>query len=372
MTDSSTTSCASRKPARRASRPSRSSWTGRWGGIDFVAGVYRFEEDGANVQDPTVFLGVRGAFELAQQLDSAAVFASVGTEPGSRWQLAGGVRSTRDRKRATTDVGTEPVSAERRWRETSWEIAAHYALGDRMAAYATVQNGYQSGQFPARPYCLFVDPDCFTAGDNITALNYEIGVKGQPVDGLELSAAVFRTRCVDLPYQVSSTAGAGFSSVNLIVGQWTTGFESESTLYVMRRFRVHAALGWLNVKVEPQGGVRPVAPLTPELTLSLSPEYRCWLGNGSGITARLDYSYRSGMWGEPRSDPGRLTRVGGRGLVNFHVGYEASDGAWTVAVYGRNVLDRRYDNARLNTGDYLLRILSNDASEFVVRVERRF
>ena len=124
---------------------------------------------------------------------------------------AGGrVRTTRDRKRATTDVGTGLVSAERRWRETSWEVAAHYELVDRMAAYATMQSGYQTGQFPARPYCLFVDPDCFTAGDNITALNYEIGVKGQPVDGLELSEAVFRTRYDDLPYQVSTTTGAGF------------------------------------------------------------------------------------------------------------------------------------------------------------------
>ncbi len=88
---------------------------GGLGYVDFVAGVYLFEEDGANVQDSTVFLGVRGAFELTQQLDSTAVFASAGTELGSRWRLAGGMRTTRDRKRATTDVGTGPVSGERPW-----------------------------------------------------------------------------------------------------------------------------------------------------------------------------------------------------------------------------------------------------------------
>ena len=37
---------------------------GELGGTDFVAGVYHFSEDGSNVQDPTVFLGFRGAFQL--------------------------------------------------------------------------------------------------------------------------------------------------------------------------------------------------------------------------------------------------------------------------------------------------------------------
>jgi iron complex outermembrane receptor protein len=45
---------------------------------------------------------------------------------------------------------------------------------------------------------------------------------------------------------------------------------------------------------------------------------------------------------------------------------------WTTALYGRNATDERYDNARLNTGDYVLRILSNDASEFGLRFIRSF
>src|SRR3546814_9489875 len=59
-----------------------------------------------------------------------------------------------------------------------------------MSTYATVQNGYQSGQFPPRPFCLFgfldftqpgnvSTPNCFQANDNVTATNYEIGLKGR-------------------------------------------------------------------------------------------------------------------------------------------------------------------------------------------------
>jgi hypothetical protein len=38
-----------------------------------------------------------------------------------------------------------------------------------------------------------------------------------------------------------------------------------------------------------------------------------------------------------------------------------SVGDWTVGIYGRNITDERYDNARLNTDDYVLVMLSNDA-----------
>jgi len=337
---------------------------------DFVAGVYRFTENGANVQDPTVFLGFRGRFLLTQELDSTAAFANFSREVTERWRLAAGIRHTRDGKSARTDVGTGVVAAERRWDETSWDLSAHYRISDLLGAYATVQSGYQSGQFPARPYCLFADPNCFSAGDNITARNQEVGVKGQPHHRLELGAALFRTRYRDLPYQVSTTAGAGFNTVNLVVEQTTAGLELEGVLHLGTGFRFETTLGYVDAEVEPQRGVRPVAPLTPKLTASISPEYRRTLASGGEVGIRLDYSYRAAMWGEPSSDPGRHTRISSRALVNFHIGYTSPDDGWRVAVYGRNVGDARYDNARLNTGDYVLRILSNDASEFGVRAER--
>ena len=345
---------------------------GDYGAIDFVAGVHHFHEQGANVQDPTVFLGSRGTFRLAQRLDSNAAFVSLGRILADRWRISAGMRATRDRKRANTDVGIGPVSARRSWTETSWDLAIRRDIGDRLAAYATVQNGYQSGQFPARPYCLFVDPDCFAAGDNITAVNHEIGLKGRPLDHLELAVALFRTRYHDLPYQVSTTPGEGFNTVNLIVEQRTSGVELEGAFHAGTGLRLRFALGYVDVRAERRGGVRPVAPLTPKVTLSLGPEFRRMLERGGEVAARLDYSWRDRMWGDPSPDAGRGTRIAARGLVDLHLGYTAPGGAWTAGIYARNATDERYDHARLNTGDYVLRILSNDASEFGLRFEVRF
>ena len=346
--------------------------TGDFDRYDFVAGFLAFEEEGGNTQDPTVFLGNHGRFELNQRVTSRAVFMNVGRYVTDQWRVSVGIRHTEDWKRASTDVGIGLESNERTWSELNWDLTTRYSFRDRLSAYASAQSGYQSGQFPARPYCLFADPNCFVAGDNITALNYEVGFKGQTHRNLELSAAIFRTQYFDLPSQVSTTAGDGFNTVNLIVEQVTSGIEWESRLRFTPSIALHLAIGYLNVEVEQIGNTKPVAPLTPELTVAVSPVMERDLTNGGRLTARLDYSWRDDMWGEPSSDLGRYTRINSRGLVNMHVGYAPPGAKWQMFVYGRNVADERYDNARLNTGDYLLRILSNDVSEFGMQIERDF
>ena len=345
---------------------------GNFDGFYFVAGILGFEETGGNTQDPTVFLGFQGRFELSQRVDSRAVFVNIGKAITERWRVSVGLRNTEDHKEASTNVGTGLVSHEQTWSEMNWDVTTRYRFRDRLSAYATAQSGYQSGQFPARPYCLFTNPYCFVASENITALNYEAGIKGQTHRNLELSVALFRTQYSDLPYQVSTTDGDGFNTVNLIVDQITSGVEWESTLQISPLISLRVAVGQLNVDVERIGELKPVAPLTPELTVAVSPVLEREFAKGGKLTIRFDYSWRDEMWGEPSADSRRLTRIESRDLINVLVGYEPSAVDWRVFVYGRNVTDERYDNARLNTGDYLLRILSNDVSEFGVQLDWSF
>ena len=345
---------------------------GDLGALDFVSGIYTYREEGTNIQDPTTFQTFPGAFYLSQEVSSLAVFANIGYDVSDQFRVSGGLRFNNDEKDAETNVGNGLFTASRDWDEVMWELAANYTFDNGLTGYGAIQNGYQQGQFPARPYCLFGDPTCFVAGDNILATNYEVGIKGMVTDRFQMSAAVFTTQYKDLPYQVSTTAGAGFNTVNLIVDQTSTGFEWESTWFATDNFSLHASLGWIDVDVDEQQGVKPVAPLTPELTYSLSPELTVPLASGAEVTIRLDHSFRDEMWGEPSSDPGRLTKIADRAITNVDIAWHAADGTFTAAIYGRNVSDERYDNARLNTGDYILRILSNDPSEFGVRLVKRF
>ncbi len=365
--------------------------TGKSGAFDYVLGLYLFEEEGHNFQNDTSFnCGTvvlpctspnGGDFFLEQDVNSEAIFANVGFAITDQLRLAAGVRHTKDEKSAHT-ILFELIeeSNSRDWTETGWDVSASFKFNDRMTLYGSVQSGYQSGQYPARPFCLIGSfnfgtgvlsrPNCFVANDNVTAINYELGLKGQPFDNLQMSIAVFNTEYSDLPYQVSTTLGGGFNTQSIIVDQTSRGVEWESTWAVTDSFRLYTTLGYIDADVDDPNPAA-VAPLTPELTASVSPELTIPAGGGE-VTIRADWSFRDEMFGEPSNDPGRFTFIDSRDLINFDISYHANDGDWTVGAYGRNVTDERYDNARLNTGDYVLIMLSNDASEFGVRFTKDF
>ena len=360
--------------------------TGKNGAFDYVVGLYHFEEEGHNFQNDTRFHnGDGGDFFLQQKVDSDAVYANVGYAVSEQLRIAAGIRHTKDDKSAEAVLlGFIAEADSHDWSETSWDVSASFKFNDRMTLYGTVQSGYQSGQYPARPYCLIgqyfgnggvlPEVNCFNdhpaLNENVTARNYEVGLKGQPLDNLQMSISVFYTDYTDLPYQVSSTTGTGFSTESIIVDQTSQGVEWESAWAVTDNFRLYTTLGYIDADVDDPNPAA-VAPLTPELTASVSPELTIPAGGGE-VTVRADWSFRDDMYGEPSSDLGRFTFIESRDLINVDVSYRPNDGDWSIAAYGRNVTDERYDNARLNTGDYILIMLSNDASEYGVRFTKDF
>jgi iron complex outermembrane receptor protein len=356
--------------------------TGESGAFDYVVGLFYYEEEGQNFQNDTQFncgnvttpctSPPGGDFFLHQKYDSQAIYANVGFNVTDQFRIAAGIRQTEDDKAADTEPVVGVIGAENTnsGSETTWDFSASYKYADRLTFYGSIQSGYQAGQYPARPFCLFGNPNCFVATDNVTAINYEVGLKGEPLDNLQVSLAVFNTEYSDLPYQVSTTQGAGFNTVSIVVDQTSRGAEFEGTWVATDNFRLHGTLGYIDVDVDDPNPAA-VAPLTPEVTASLSPELSFPLGTGR-LTTRVDWSFRDDMFGEPSSDPGRFTFIESRDLINADISYESGDGDWTVGIYGRNITDERYDNARLNTGDYVLIMLSNDASEFGVRFAKEF
>ena len=346
---------------------------GQYDSFDFVSGLYYYNEEGGNAQVDYYFLGGPFFFYLDQEVTSFGIFGNVGYNISDKLRLSAGLRFSDDEKDASADIAFGPTLRNQSWDDVSWDVSLSYRLSGGLNVYGSIQTGYQSGQFNPRPYCFGTWPDCFTAPvENVTAINYEIGIKGQPLDRLSMSAAAFVTEYSDLPYQVSSTVGGGFQTVNIIVDQTSIGFEWESTAYLTDNFLFQATLGWIDVDVDELAGVKPVAPLTPELTFSISPILSFEAATGGTFTFRADYSYRDEMWGEPSSDPGRMTKIPSRDLINFDFSYGSADDSWLVGIYGRNATDERYTNALINVGDYILKILSNDASEFGVRFQKTF
>ncbi|MCY3689942.1 MAG: TonB-dependent receptor [Gammaproteobacteria bacterium] len=343
--------------------------------LDFVAGLWAFREDGFNLQPDAVFAGGPTTFHVLQDTESEAVYASIGYRPVPALRISAGLRHTEDFKDARA-VLNDFVDARSRcdWREWNWDLAATWQLRDRASVFANIANGYQAGQFPPRPYCLFgfVDvsrpgnvsaPNCFAAGDHITAVNHEIGFKGSLGERLEVSASLFLTNYDNLPLSASDTSGAGFDTRNVIVGQRSAGIEWEGRFELHSRLSVDTRIGYLDSNPEAEG----IVPLlSPRWTISVSPEWILPLAEGN-LALRADYSWRDSMYGEPAANRRPWSELPARELLNFDISYRPADSNWLFALYGRNVFDERYAHATLNTGDYILRILSNDASEFGLR-----
>ena len=133
---------------------------------------------------------------------------------------------------------------------------------------------------------------------------------------------------------------------------------------------MHLSLGYLNVDVSDPNPVI-TAPVTPEWTGSISPEFTQPLGNGGSIVWRADISYRGDMYGQPFTNV-PLTNIDSRTLLNVDIAYHDPDDRWLLGLYGRNVTDEKYDNARILPTDYVLEILSNDRSEFGLRFMYNF
>ncbi len=332
-------------------------------GADWMVGLFWFEETGNVVQASALFNGQPNALYLTQDASSLGLYGTLGYALTDRLYLEGGVRYTEDDKQAFADINKSAASAfgSRNWTRLSWHLDAAWQVNAQSTLYAALASGYSPGTFPARPYCLFSDPQCFVASGSITAVNYELGLRGEVADRLSGSFALFYTDYSRLPYQTSDTSGDGFDTRNILVDQRTAGIEWEGRLRLTDYLFLHSSLGWMDVDVDGSA----VAPLTPELTLSFSPELVWTRTDGSRWRLRLDYFWRDKMFGEPAAgDPRRNSVISGRGLIHFSLGWHSPDSRYEIALYGRNARDKRYTHALINTGDYILRILSNDASEF--------
>ncbi|MEM9750872.1 MAG: TonB-dependent receptor [Pseudomonadota bacterium] len=348
---------------------------GEYDALDFVAGAFYFNEDGSNIQQPVTFIGPGGFFEQSQETDSYAIYGNAGYRLTEDLRVAGGLRYTWDEKSAFTDLGfLPPFSAELDDQQLTWESSLDYEIRDALNTYLLVSRGYQSGQFPARP---FGGPDTFRATDKVIGTNYEAGLKGEPFPWLQMGLAVFYTRYKDLPVQVSEVTDVGFITVTESAGRSRAfGVEWEGLARLAEGFFINTSVGFIDSEITEVNGDSPsltpgdTPALTPRWTAAIGPEYTFPVVTGGEVTVRGDWSYRSEMEGQPNNDP--LALIESRDIFNFDITYRSADESWTFGAYGRNVTDERYTNAALNVGDYLLRILSNDASEFGARFTKNF
>lgn len=354
---------------------------GEYGVFNFVSGLYFFYENGSNQSSPAFFFGGFSDYDIQQRTNSYAAYANGTYNVTDRLSIGAGVRYSDDSKRATALFSsfTAPVTRNAGYNAVTAQGNISYKVGANASVYGTIQLGYQPGSFTPRP---FGGPSSFNASPKTTATNYEIGFKGRITPNWVVLLSAFTTTYRDRGLPYSFINANGFNTVIISADARARGIEAESTVS-FGGLRIKGSLGYLDSNITsvnslppaffPTGGT-PVAgaptALSPDFTGAATVSYTVPLKRGGSVTAQADYSYRGQQYGQPVARDSEI--IDPRSLVGFNLKYENEARDLSFTVYGSNIFNKVYDQGRLDQGGFVGVVVSNDRSEFGVRLTKKF
>lgn len=328
----------------------------RAGAIEGIAGAYYADAESVlNFHQLLPVLSTQPLNDVHSTSDepAAAVFGQATMHFSDDWSATGGVRMSWEEQRIST-IGTgvrdsptllvDEVSSD----DVSWRLDLQHDLTDDVMLYAGVSTGFKSGGFVATTLTNGL-PDEF-GPENLVA--YEAGGKTQWLDRrLTLNAAAFFYDFEDM--QVSRTVVEDDRvavEVDNAAKAEIYGLDVEFDWHATDRLSVSAGAVWLpkrefvqfdgHVTDETLTGNELVR--SPEWTATGAIEYGHPLGQLGGLSARLEYSYRSGYFYTPDNDPDFWQDA--FGLLNLFLRFESANDDWYLFASGRNLTDEDYFN----------------------------
>ena len=326
------------------------------GRLDWLAGVYYFEEEGRDNALALIAPDLSPGFEFSNvgvtetDNSSAALFLHSSYRMTEKWRLSAGLRYTYERKRADIqfnllDSGTPLIGDPdevKSFEDVSPRLALDYQLTPDVMIYASVAKGFRSGGFTGR----YVAPtSALLPYDPEKLVTYEIGAKSQWWGGrLHLNGAVFFSDYENI--QVLVLEGVTPLTRNAAEGE-ISGLEIDLEVEPLPSLRLSAGLGYMNADyTKLEMDVVPGLELgddfvnTPEWSANLAVDYRMLLESAGSIDWHVNYSFRSDVANDAVNTPELVQDD--LGLVNARVAYRTADQRFELAFYGHNLTDERY------------------------------
>ena len=257
---------------------------------------------------------------------------------------------------------------ERTFANVSPRLGVDFHFTSEILGYLMYSKGFKSGGFDMRGNQL-VYPATQNGYNSETADNFELGFKsGWLDDTLQLNAAAFYTPYKDAQIGVQGFELVGGAPTNVTAvlnagKQVNRGLELESVWRPVRPLTLNLNVGYLDAYFENVVGCIPgsvgcdstlnVANLNrpinaPAWTVSLAGSYEWALGPGS-LLAHAGWDWRS--FTKVANTTASVTDQPAYGIVNAGLAYGTTNGAWRVALEGRNLLDRWYRVAGYDFGN---------------------
>lgn len=309
--------------------------------LSYVLGAnYFFEALEQEVVVP--ILGLPVPVNLGGDIDttSYAVFASAKAAIGSRFELFGGIRFTRDEKKIlefNNFVGT--LEQKDAWREVTYELGATVFLTDDVSAYLKHNTGFKGGGFSAGALTPAFAPE--------TNSNIEAGLKGRFLDGTLLAnVAAFHMEYDDL--QVNQVIDVQ-SVISNAAEATIKGAELELQYAVTDRLRIEAVAAWLDASFDrfesidsarPGLGLLDLAgnrlPVAPRASGSLGVYYTTPLASGD-LTYGARYDWKTRLYFSEFNLP--ISSQASVGTLDLSLTYRSSNERWTGSVFALNATD---------------------------------
>lgn len=350
------------------------------GSLSWIAGLYYYDQktDTSSftciAEDNIAWLGLGRPGTLCavangvSQVKSLAAYGHADVGLGESWTLGLGLRATRDKKSidyiqvdATGLLGSLPrFQDSHSWTAPTGDVALTYKFRPETSGYVKVARGYKAGGYNDALGSRFnqsFDPEYIWS--------YEGGIKSLFADKrIELSLIAFHQQWKDIQIraiQATGTPGSGAPVFGTLLGNFgeavTDGVEFEITARATEYLTLFGTLGYLDGEIregdKPANGSRPQigagnALPGPKLTFTAGGDFSIPIGSGRLMTG-ANYSHAGQrellITNAPGTSAGNDPRGsrGSYGIVNAYVRYTREDSGWTVGLWGKNVLDERYD-----------------------------
>jgi iron complex outermembrane receptor protein len=325
--------------------------------LDWIAGLYYFEEDSGMTADTLLlqplftFLGVDSSLRLDVSSDATswAVFGQGTYQLTDRLSITAGLRYSEDEKevgRVRHSVNRPMVvtlpfeSLKDSWGAISSRAGIEYRWTNDVMTYFSASRGFKSGGINGASFFgqhVPFDPEYIWT--------YELGLRSDWLDKrLRFNATGFYSDYTDLQFRVAlaSPTGAPIAIVTNAAKAEIYGFEIELSAVPAPGLELTASTGYTHARYTELDPGTPVTlndkfAITPEWSLMLAGQYTIPVENWGELTGRVDYSYKSETELAAINSP--LLVQDGYSYVNARLTFRHNSGNWEVAAFVTNLTD---------------------------------
>ena len=339
-------------------------YAGAFGPVDLTTGAFYFGQDIVYSENRSLFGGaVRQSGGGIQEHHVFGAFVNTDWHATEKLTLNGGIRFTKEWKDARITSleapkpgaaitgfcfvrdGTCPFDFEDSdsWSNIDYRFGFQYQALEELMAYFHWSTGFRSGGYNLRNSAPTDSPG---PSDEEKIKNYEVGIKSEVFEGVQVNLAGFFTKAEDLQRAVISVGATGpVQRIANTADAEIFGFEMDAQISILENLAVIGSIGYLDAEytkvlfdltgdgIVDGADLGLPLPNAPELTSSISVVYDLELPNAGLLSSRVTYSHRDATNGTNTD-----TVIPSQDTLDFNVSWiPLPTDRLQVSLFGRNV-----------------------------------